>query len=127
MKSVSGVIVDDEEELASLYTQFLSLTGFEVISFTKPLLALEHYRQNPYKYSMILTDLKMPGMNGLELANEIRKLNSSIKIFLITAFDISGLERDPAFQSANICKLIQKPVNLNILCNIIKENIQTND
>lgn len=124
MKSVSGIVVDDEEQLASLYGQFLSSTGFETISFTKPLVALEHYRQNPYKYSMVLTDLRMPGMNGLELATEIRKIDSSVKIFLITAFDIFDLEMDPIFQSAGISKVIQKPVKLSTLRNIVQDSIK---
>ncbi|MGD9534529.1 MAG: response regulator [Candidatus Nitrosocosmicus sp.] len=54
------MVVDDEEELATLSKTFLEKSGYESISFTDPLLALEHFSQNPDKISMIITDLRMP-------------------------------------------------------------------
>jgi len=121
---LSALIVDDEEELAGLYRQFVASMGFEAVSFTKPLMALEHYQKNPYKYSLVVTDLRMPGINGIELANKIRLLNSSVKIFLITAFDTLDLEKDLAFKSAKISKILQKPIKLATFKTILEENIQ---
>ena len=63
----------------------------------------------------------------LELAKEMRKLDLSVKIFLITAFEISSLERDPMFQSGGINEVIQKPIMLSDLRNIIQESLQTNN
>jgi DNA-binding NtrC family response regulator len=120
---LSALIVDDEEELAGLYRQFLASMGFDTISFTKPLMALEHYQKNPYKYSLVVTDLRMPGISGIELANKIRILNSSAKIFLITAFDALDLEKDLAFMSAKFSKILQKPIKLATLKTIIEENM----
>ncbi|WP_148685747.1 response regulator [Candidatus Nitrosocosmicus hydrocola] len=118
-----ALIVDDEEELAELYRQFIASMGFVAISFTRPLIALEHYQKNPYKYSLVVTDLRMPGINGIELANKMRILNSSVKIFLITAFDVLDLEKDLAFMSAKFSKILQKPIKLVTLKTIIEENI----
>lgn len=120
---LSALIVDDEEELAGLYRQFVASMGFEAVSFTKPLMALEHYQKNPYKYSLVVTDLRMPGINGIELANKIRLLNSSVKIFLITAFDVLDLEKEVVFKSADISKILQKPIKLATLKTIIEENM----
>nr|WP_231129090.1 response regulator [Candidatus Nitrosocosmicus hydrocola] len=97
--------------------------GFDAISFTRPLIALEHYQKNPYKYSLVVTDLRMPGINGIELANKIRILNSSVKIFLITAFDILDLEKELEFKSAKFTKILQKPIKLATLKMIIEENM----
>ncbi|WP_414630554.1 response regulator [Candidatus Nitrosocosmicus hydrocola] len=116
-------MVDDEEELAELYRQFITSMGFDAISFTRPLIALEHYQKNPYKYSLVVTDLRMPGINGIELANKIRILNSSVKIFLITAFDILDLEKELEFKSAKFTKILQKPIKLATLKMIIEENM----
>lgn len=83
--SLSCLVVDDEQELANLYKEFIMKLGYDVISFTNPAIALEHYKQSIGRYSLILTDLRMPGMSGIELANKIRESNSKVKIFLVTA------------------------------------------
>jgi CheY-like chemotaxis protein len=57
-----------------------------------------------------MTDLRMPKMSGIELANEIRKINETIKIILITAFMTEDLTDDERFKSARIDRVVQKPV-----------------
>ena len=99
---LSILIVDDEEELAALYKEFIIKMGYNAVSFTNPQLAFEHYKQCVDKYSLIITDLRMPGMCGLELANKLRELNSAVKIFLITAFDVADIESRWAVGTAKI-------------------------
>ncbi|CAN5875371.1 hypothetical protein BH23THE1_BH23THE1_20480 [soil metagenome] len=124
MQSPSSVlIVDDEEELAALYEQFVRAMGYDVASFTNPLLALEHYKQRVGKYSLIITDLRMPGMCGLEFANKIRELDSTVKIFLITAFDVADIESQWAVGTAKIDRVLQKPIRLPILKETIDSDI----
>ena len=60
------IVVDDESDLAFLYKQFITGLGFDVVSFTDSLLAFEHFRQNIDRYCLLITDLRMPGMNGIE-------------------------------------------------------------
>jgi CheY-like chemotaxis protein len=120
---LSVLIVDDEEELATLYKEFVRTMGYDAVSFTNPLLALEHYKQCVDKYSLIITDLRMPGMCGLELANRIRELDSDVKIFLITAFDIADTESKWAVGTAKIDKVLQKPIRLSILKGTIDSDI----
>ena len=124
LKFAHILIVDDEQELASLYREFLIGMGFDVVvSFTNPLMAFEHYRQCVDKYSIVITDLRMPGMNGIELANKIRELNSSVKIFLITAFDIADIQDNESYKQAKIDKIVQKPLKLSLLKKIIESAI----
>ena len=120
---LSVLIVDDEEEMATLYKEFVRTMGYDAVSFTNPLLALEHYKQRVDKYSLIITDLRMPGMCGLELANRIRELDSDVKIFLITAFDIADIESKWAVGTAKIDKVLQKPIRLSILKETIDSDI----
>ena len=82
----SVMVVDDEEELANLFRTFLDKFGFNCVSFTDPLAALDHYSQNHDKYSVVLTDWKMPFLDGIQLAKKIREYNTTVKILLITAF-----------------------------------------
>lgn len=118
---LSILIVDDEEELATLFKNFLEARSMDAVSFTNPLLAFEYFKDNQQKFSLVITDLRMPGMCGLEFANKIRELNNSIKIFLITAFETADLESSEFYQSAKIDRVIQKPIKLSILKNIIDE------
>jgi CheY-like chemotaxis protein len=120
------LIVDDEQELTTLYKEFVRTMGYDTVSFTNPLLALEHYKQRVDKYSIVITDLRMPGMNGIELANKIRELNSSVKIFLITAFDIADIEGKWAVGTTKIDKVIQKPTKLSMLKKTIDQDVVHN-
>ncbi len=86
--SRSIIVVDDEPELASLFKAFLKNQGYDVVSFTDPVLALEYYKKTSDKHSLIITDLRMPGICGIDLAMKVREFDNKIKIFLMTAFDV---------------------------------------
>lgn len=104
------MVVDDEEELANLFCSFLETLGFYSISFTDPLLALEYFSKNYEKYSLVITDLKMPGLDGIQLANKMREYNKTIKILMITAFIADQGLKDDAFKNAQIFEVIEKPI-----------------
>jgi len=110
--SPSVMVVDDEEELAHLFSNFLEGSGFNSVSFTDPLLALEEFRSNPDRYSLVLTDLRMPGLDGIQLAKKMRKYSSSTKIVLITAFNIQDNVTDYDFKKASISEILEKPIKL---------------
>ena len=82
----SVMVVDDDKELAELFKTFLERSGFNSVSFTDPIAALDHYSQNPDKYSVVITDWKMAFLDGIQLAKKIREFNATVKILLITAF-----------------------------------------
>jgi CheY-like chemotaxis protein len=69
---LSILIVDDEIELAILYREFSNGLGYDAISFTDPSLALEHFKSGNKEYSLVLTDMRMPTMHGIELATRMR-------------------------------------------------------
>ncbi len=116
----SIIVIDDEIELASLFKTFLENEGYDVVSFTDPTLALEYFKETSDKHSLIITDLRMPGMCGIDLAKSIRKINNNIKIFLMTAFETHSLQDDEDFKTARIERLIQKPVRFSDLREWIK-------
>jgi DNA-binding NtrC family response regulator len=118
---LSILIIDDEEELATLFKHSMEAMGMDAMSFSNPLLAFEYFEDNKDKFSLVTTDLRMPGLCGLELAKKIRALNDSVKIFLITAFETADLENNETYQSARIDKVIQKPIKLSSLKKIIEE------
>jgi DNA-binding response OmpR family regulator len=121
----SIIVVDDEIELATLFKTFLNQQGFNTISFVDPVLALEYFKETSDKHSLIITDLRMPSLNGLELAKKIRELNTNIKIFLMTAFETRDLENHVDFKMARIDRLIQKPIRFSDLKEMINKACKT--
>ena len=124
--SLRLLIVDDEMDIANSLKRFIIKSGFDVISFTDPLLALEHFTLLHNRYSVIITDLRMPGMSGLEFTNKIRKINPSVRVVLISAFDTSDLENNSNYKTAKIERVIQKPIKFSIFKEILT-NVLLND
>ena len=111
----SVMVVDDEPDLANLYKEFLQRSGFNSTCFIDPLLALEHYNQNPSRYSIVITDLCMPSLDGIRLARKIREFDTKIKILLITAFYFNDMLDTKEYREAKLDGLIQKPTKLSEL------------
>ena len=83
----SIAIVDDEEDIVTLFTEVLQDNGYKIKGFTNPLLALEHIHKYPNEFGLIILDYRMSPMQGCELANKISAINSKIKMVLITAYN----------------------------------------
>jgi CheY-like chemotaxis protein len=114
------LIVDDEPDILTTFKRYLELAGYSTYGFTNPSAALEHFRQNPKAYQIVITDMRMPGMNGFELAREIRNLSRDVKIIMISAFEINMSELQKVLPSLKIDGLIEKPAGLDKLTTIIQ-------
>ena len=68
------VIIDDEIDLLTVYKKALEMSGLVVSSFSDPIMALDEFKINHSKYSLVMTDIRMPSMNGYELINQIKKI-----------------------------------------------------
>ena len=111
-KTGSILVLDDEFDLSMLVKQILRRDSFKnVFAFTDPLLALEHFKINHKDYSLIISDIRMPTMNGFEFVREARKINPKVKILLMTAFEIDDKEFARVLPSPKIAGLIRKPTS----------------
>ena len=108
----SVMVIDDELDLAKLYSEYLQIHGVDSVYFTDPNLALKEFKNNPHKYSTIIADYRMPEMSGLELASKIRKLTSDVKIFLLTAYELKDKENSSEYKQAKIERILQKPIRM---------------
>lgn len=119
----SILVVDDEEDIANLLKEFIAKMGLPVESFTDPVSAYNHFKENPNSFYMVLTDYRMPGLSGIGLANKIREIDTTTKIILITAFDISTVINSSRYKTAKINQVLRKPVKLSYLKTLIEENV----
>jgi DNA-binding NtrC family response regulator len=121
-KHESIMIVDDEIDIATFMKLSLTKCGFDVDSFTDPFVALEHFQLNSEDYTIILSDIRMPGMNGFEFVQKIREVKPKIKVLLMTAFDINTAVFSEELLATKVNGFIQKPISLKILNSEIKKH-----
>ena len=81
VKSIA--IIDDEADLVNLFKEVLEIDGFKVCTFTDPIYALNHIQKSPKEYSLIISDFRMPSMNGNDLCTKLMNLNPDLKVILI--------------------------------------------
>ena len=112
-------IVDDDPDISLLFHEaLLSITGITVFTFTDPILALEHFQVNGYAYVLVISDFKMPGLNGMEFLKKIKDQNRSVRTILMTAFEIDNTLFQEYTKKKIINGFLQKPIGLH---DLIKE------
>ena len=101
--------VDDEADIVNLIKRTLEeLNVFRVCAFTNALAALEHFSSSCKDHSIIISDIRMPGTNGYEFINQVKKTYPQVKVILMTSFEISYSEFLNALQHMDINAFIQK-------------------
>ena len=114
------LIVDDEPEILQVLQIGLEQNGFLVEGFTNPEEALQSFKSNAEDFRLMLSDIRMPGLSGIQLAKKVKELNPDIKVVLMTAFEI--YDGDPyklLFPSTHVDDFIQKPIGIDDLTNKI--------
>jgi len=121
----SILVLDDDFDINNIIKLALQNHGYNVFGFTDPLLALEHFRINHSTYSLVLSDLRMPVMNGFEFVRKVKKMNPKIKVLLMTAFEINAMEFTRVLPKPKIDGFIQKPISLRKLNGIIDKYVNS--
>jgi DNA-binding NtrC family response regulator len=122
LNNESIMIVDDEIDIAMFMKLSLQKWGFNVDSFTDPSLALEHFHLNSKDYTIVISDIRMPGINGFEFVRKIREVKPKIKVLLMTAFDINTTVFSEELLATKVNGFIQKPISLKILNSEVKKH-----
>ncbi len=113
LKTFTILYVEDEDALRDDVYQNISPFVKEVITATDGLEGLKLYQQNRNKLDLIITDILMPNMTGLEMVDKIREIDSEIPIIYTTAFNDSDYMKKTIEQS--IISYIIKPIDIELL------------
>jgi PAS domain S-box-containing protein len=113
------LLVDDEEAVIGMEKQALTRLGYDVISRTNSVEALEAFRSHPDRFDLVITDMTMPRMPGDKLASEIISIRPGIPILLCTGF--SHTLTDEKITSVGIREILMKPVVIKDLALKIRE------
>jgi DNA-binding NtrC family response regulator len=113
------LIVDDDPDIAHVLKQGLLKKRFLVSAFTSPEEALQSFKSNSKDYCLILSDIRMPELSGIQLARKVKEINPNVKVVLMTSFEIRDNEFSKVFPSMHVDGFVQKPIGINDLTNKI--------
>lgn len=111
------LVVDDDENLVMMEKHMLEALGYKVTLFTDSPKALEAFLEAPMDFDLVLTDMTMPAMTGLELFNKIRKVRPDIPVIMCTGF--SELIDKPKAMALGIKEFLEKPLNQRVLAEAV--------
>ena len=113
------MVVDDEPDVLLTYESFLSYAGFNVSTFADSYEALRDFASNPRLYDLVVLDIRMENLNGLQLYQSMKAMNPSSKILFASALDaakeLTSILPDIEFQD-----IIKKPVDRENFIKVIK-------
>ena len=113
------LFVDDDIHLLKLGERIIQGLGYNVISHSKSTDALEIFRDLPNQFDLVITDYRMPEMNGAELSKEILKITPDIPIIMCSGFSSDFSEEDA--HSLGINLFIRKPLMKKDFAKLIEE------
>ncbi len=113
--------VDDDNDILFLIKIGLEKNGLSVSPFTDPTLALEEFNKRSSDYEMVISDIRMPEMNGHEFVKQVKMLNPKVNVILMTAFEIEDKEFHSILPSIKIDGFLQKPFTMAKLNDILRE------
>ncbi len=117
------LLVDDEEQVVQVTGEILQGLGYEVVGRSVPGEALELFFSSPDQFDLVLTDLTMPGVTGLELSEQVKSLRPDIPIILFTGYS-DQVSKDAA-AAAGISEYCLKPISMRELSTVVGRFIGT--
>jgi CheY-like chemotaxis protein len=113
------LVVDDDPDTILALKIGLYDYGFLVDAFTNPEEALQKFKSNAKCYCLLVLDIKMPEMSGIQLAKKVKEINPNVKVLALTAFEVRNIEFSKVSPSTSIDGFVQKPIGLRDLTNKI--------
>ena len=109
-------IIDDEVDLVELFQEMLEMNDFKVSTFIDPIQAFNTLEKKIQEYGLILSDYRMPKLNGHELCNKLTQLNPELEVILMSAYDT--MEGD-----TSKFRIVKKPILMAQLLEIVRNSL----
>ena len=120
--SKTVLLVDDDPDVTTVFSLGLQDEGFDVYSYNDPLEALSQFRPN--FYDLLLMDINMPQLDGIELTRQILELDANVKICFITAGEANIEVLRELYPTRSIGCYIKKPVTIEELVKRVKAELE---
>lgn len=119
----SILVIDDKKSVTTVTKSILEHLDYTVTTFNSSPAALQHYLQNPHAYDLIVTDLTMPDLTGIELTKNIRaEGNGKVPIIIMTGYG-NKIDRG-TMQELGIAKIIHKPIIISEISEVLRDIFQ---
>jgi two-component system, OmpR family, response regulator ChvI len=119
------MLVDDEEDITATLKIILERESYSVDAFNDSRLALSRFQRG--RYDLVITDIRMPTMNGFNLYRGLKEIEPEVRVCFFTAFDIYASEFKKTFPETAIVGLIRKPIAGQALIRQIKAMVSDDD
>jgi DNA-binding NtrC family response regulator len=110
-------IIDDEVDLVDLFQEALESDGYKVCAFIDPVQAFSTLEKKIQEYGLILSDFRMPNLNGYELCTKLIQLNPKLQVILMSAYDM--IECDTSKFT-----IVKKPILVAQLLQIVRDSLE---
>jgi DNA-binding NtrC family response regulator len=119
------MLVDDDPDTALACETILTSHGYNVETFTDSFKALKHFIELncPY-YDLVLSDIRMPGMNGVQLYQKLKSVDQNVRIIFLTALDAAN-ELVSIIPDMKKSHIIRKPISSENLIGVIERALNT--
>jgi DNA-binding NtrC family response regulator len=120
-------VVDDHIDVSRLFYDALceNMGEYSIFSFSDPIKALQHFTENTSSYAVVISDLRMSGLNGLEFLKKVKDANSSVRTILMSGYNF---DEDKVFQDymkqGIIDSTIEKPVTIQRLYQRVRDELE---
>lgn len=113
------LLVDDEEDLLEIHKRMLQYLGYRVETANGSAKALEMFGTDPGRWNLVITDMTMPQMTGVHLAEHLRALRPDLPIILCTGY--SDLISSDKARQKGLDALVMKPIKLQSIARVIRQ------
>jgi DNA-binding NtrC family response regulator len=114
-------LVDDDVDITTVVKRGLEQDGFMVHEYNDPIKAWEYFKENGKNCTIVLSDVRMSGMNGFEFCRRVKELRPEAPVILMTAFEINRSEFSKVMPHTTTDGFIVKPVSLKKLKEFINQ------
>jgi len=114
------ILAEDDESMRGFLERALTRAGYDVVSFNNGVEALERLKEEPF--TLLLTDIVMPRMDGIELARRASELDPDLKIMFITGF--AAVTLSTSSEAPNDARVLSKPFHLKDLVDEVERLLE---
>jgi CheY-like chemotaxis protein len=116
------IVIDDQPDIVAILKQGLKREGFDVVGYTDPTEALSNFAH--HRFDVVLMDIRMPQMNGLELFRRMRAIDKDVLICFVTAYEYFRRRFESAYPEEQTSCFIPKPLKIDRLVATITQKME---
>jgi DNA-binding NtrC family response regulator len=119
------MVVDDDPDVLTVIQKALQKWDLISDGFTDPEKALDHFTRNSQMYSLVISDVKMPEMNGFAFLERVTEINPQVKVMMMTAYFSDMLEIPKVLEGIlRIDAILEKPSGIKTICKHVQKQLR---